>query len=60
MADIFRAQIVDITPSAYSIQLTGTSEKLDAFIAAQAENTVMEVARTGVCGIARGEKVLSL
>ncbi len=60
MADIFRAQIVDITPGAYSIQLTGTSEKLDAFIAAQAENSVLEVVRTGVCGIARGEKVLTL
>lgn len=60
MADIFRAQIVDVTVSVFSIQLTGTSEKIDAFITAQAEGTVMEVARTGVCGIARGEKVLAL
>jgi acetolactate synthase-1/3 small subunit len=60
MADIFRAQIVDVTASVFSIQLTGTSEKIDAFIAAQAEGTVMEVARTGVCGVARGEKVLAL
>lgn len=60
ISEIFRAQIVDVTPTAYSIQLTGTSEKLDAFIAAQAEGTVLEVARTGVCGIARGDKVLAL
>lgn len=58
--DIFRGQIVDMTSSVYSIQLTGTSEKLDAFIAAMGENVVMEVARTGVSGISRGEKVLSL
>ena len=49
IADIFRGQIVDITATALSIQVTGTSDKLDAFIAAQAENTVLEVARTGVC-----------
>jgi len=59
-ADIFRGQIVDITQSAFTIQLTGTGEKLDAFIAAIAENTVLEVARTGVSGISRGDKVLAI
>lgn len=58
--DIFRGQIVDLTNSVFSIQLTGTSDKLDAFIAALGENTVLEVARTGVSGISRGEKILSL
>ena len=59
-ADIFRGQIVDMTQSAFTIQLTGTGEKLDAFIAAIAENTVLEVARTGVSGISRGDKVLAI
>lgn len=59
-ADIFRGQIVDVTPSIYTIQLTGTSDKLDAFIQALSENAILEVVRTGVCGIARGEKVLSV
>ncbi len=58
--DIFRGQIVDLTSSVYTIQLTGTSDKLDAFITALGDNVVMEVARTGVSGISRGEKVLSL
>ena len=58
--DIFRGQIVDLTGSVFSIQLTGTSGKLDAFIAALGDSIVMEVARTGVSGISRGEKVLSL
>jgi acetolactate synthase-1/3 small subunit len=44
----------------YTIQLTGTSEKLDGFIAALAGTPILEVVRTGVSGIARGEKVLSL
>lgn len=58
--DIFRGQIVDLTNSVFSIQLTGTSDKLDAFIVALGESVVLEVARTGVSGISRGEKILSL
>ncbi|ALO46767.1 acetolactate synthase small subunit [Pseudohongiella spirulinae] len=58
--DIFRGQIVDVTSTVYSIQLTGTSDKLDSFIAALGNASVLEVARTGVTGISRGEKVLSL
>jgi len=60
MVDIFRGQVIDLTSSVYSIQLTGTSEKLDAFISALGNSTVLEVARTGVSGISRGDKVLSL
>ncbi len=58
--DIFRGQIVDMTANVFSIQLTGTSEKLDSFIAALGDNVVLETARTGVSGISRGEKVLSI
>ncbi|MEJ2765796.1 acetolactate synthase small subunit [Photobacterium sp. MCCC 1A19761] len=58
-ADIFRGQIVDVTAQIYTIQLAGTSDKLDAFIAAVAEATdIIEVARSGVVGIARGERAL--
>ncbi|MEJ2417490.1 MAG: acetolactate synthase small subunit [Exilibacterium sp.] len=58
--DIFRGQIVDVTNSVYTVQVTGTSDKLDAFVQAVGDNVIMEVARTGVSGIARGDKVLSL
>ncbi|OFE11021.1 acetolactate synthase small subunit [Pseudohongiella acticola] len=58
--DIFRGQIVDVTSTVYSIQLTGASDKLDSFLAAIGNASVLEVARTGVTGISRGEKVLSL
>ncbi len=58
--DIFRGQVVDLTSTVFSIQLTGTSDKLDAFIAALGESVVLEVARTGVSGISRGEKALTL
>ncbi|HBW85169.1 MAG TPA: acetolactate synthase small subunit, partial [Gammaproteobacteria bacterium] len=58
--DIFRGQIVDLTASVFTIQLAGAEDKLDAFIAALGESMVVEVARTGVSGIARGEKTLAL
>lgn len=58
--DIFRGQIVDVGPNVYTIQLTGTSDKLDSFVAAVGESEILEVVRSGVAGISRGEKVLSL
>jgi acetolactate synthase-1/3 small subunit len=58
--DIFRGQIVDVGPNVYIIQLTGTSDKLDSFVAAVGEADILEVVRSGVAGISRGEKVLSL
>lgn len=60
ITDIFRGQVVDVGPNIYTIQLTGTSDKLDAFVAAMAEAEILEVVRSGVAGISRGEKVLSL
>ncbi|WP_304524914.1 acetolactate synthase small subunit [Halomonas sp. I5-271120] len=59
-ADIFRAQVVDVTPNLYTVQITGDAGKLDAFLQAMAPVGILEVARTGVSGIARGDKVLSL
>ncbi len=59
-ADIFRAQIVDVTPSTYIIQIAGSTDKLDGFIDALSENTILEVVRSGISGIARGEKILSI
>ncbi|MDG6784922.1 acetolactate synthase small subunit [Glaesserella parasuis] len=57
MADIFRGQIVDITPKQYTIQLSGTSDKLNAVIeTVKAETTVIEIVRSGVISLARGEK----
>tara|TARA_Y100000748_G_scaffold194918_1_gene163175 strand:+ start:606 stop:1097 length:492 start_codon:yes stop_codon:yes gene_type:complete len=58
--DIFRGQIVDVTSTVYTVQLTGTTDKLEAFINAVGEAQVLEVVRSGVSGISRGEKVLRL
>ena len=60
-SDIFRGQIVDITDSLYTVQLAGDSDKLDAFIQTLASSTeIVEVVRSGVCGIARGERCLKV
>ena len=59
-SDIFRGQIVDMTAEAYTVQLTGPSEKLDAFIRALGDTTILEVVRSGVSGVGRAEKILSL
>ena len=60
MADIFRGNIIDVTPTTYIVEMTGPSEKLDAFIAAIEPDTIIEVVRSGPTGISRGEKGLHL
>jgi len=60
VTDIFRGQIIDVTPSIFTIQLAGTSSKLDAFLEAIDPLLVMEVVRSGDSGIARGERHLSI
>lgn len=58
-ADIFRAQIIDVTSSTYTVQVAGSSDKLDAFLVALAPAAIVEVVRSGVSGIGRGDKTLS-
>ena len=63
-ADVFRGQIVDVSSDTYTVQLVGPSNKLDAFISAIGDNgeeaTVLEVVRSGVSGMGRGNHVLSV
>lgn len=59
-ADIFRGQIVDVTEDTYTVQLIGPSEKLDAFIRALGKIQILEVVRSGVSGIGRGNRVLAV
>lgn len=57
LADIFRGQIVDVTPKSYTIQLSGTNNKVDAFISAlKEETTLLEIVRSGLISVSRGEK----
>jgi acetolactate synthase-1/3 small subunit len=58
MADIFRGRIIDVSDSTYTIELTGDGRKLDAFIQALDQGTIIETVRTGTSGIGRGNRVL--
>jgi len=56
MVEIFRGRIIDVTENTYTIEMTGTGEKLDAFIEALDDSMILEVVRSGVSGISRGDK----
>ncbi|APZ42076.1 acetolactate synthase small subunit [Acidihalobacter ferrooxydans] len=58
LSDIFRGRIIDVTATVYTVELTGTCDKLDAFIEAIGEEHILEVVRSGAMGIARGERAL--
>lgn len=60
MADIFRGNIIDVTKRTYVIEITGNSDKLDAFIESIEEGSIIEVVRSGTTGISRGEKGLHI
>jgi acetolactate synthase I/III small subunit len=53
--DIFRGRVIDVTEKTYTIELTGTGEKLDAFIESVDRSLILETVRTGACGVGRGE-----
>ncbi len=58
--DIFRGKIIDVTAGSYVVEMTGPSDKLDAFIATLDKAAIIEVVRSGATGISRGELGLHL
>ena len=60
ISDIFRARIIDVKQRTYTIELTGRTDKLDSFIEALECQTILEVVRSGVMGIARGNTSLNI
>ena len=60
MADIFRGRIIDVTDKTYTVELTGDSSKLDAFLEALDKSAILETVRTGCSGIGRGERILKV
>ena len=58
LVDIFRGRIIDVSDSSYTIEMTGDGAKLDAFIDTLDKKLILEVVRSGVSGISRGEKAL--
>ena len=60
ISDIFRGRVIDVTNKTYTIELTGAGDKLDAFIQTLDPGLIIEVVRSGVSGIARGERSLKI
>jgi len=58
IADIFRAKVIDSTIGSFVFEITGSTEKIDAFIKLMEPLGLIEVSRTGVVAIARGDKGL--
>ena len=56
LVDVFRGHIIDVTENTYTIEVTGSGDKLDAFLQALKPDLILETVRTGVSGIARGDK----
>ena len=58
MSEAFRARVVDATPDSFVFELTGRTEKIDAFIGLMRSLGLKEVSRTGVAAIARGAEAM--
>ncbi len=60
MADIFRANVIDIKNRMYTLEVTGKPSKLDGFLEALVDHHVVEVVRSGAMGITRGSHALKV
>ncbi len=58
LADAFRARVVDATTESFVFEMTGSTEKLDAFLELMRPLGLAEVSRTGVAAIARGTRTI--
>ena len=58
LADAFRARVVDATTESFVFEMTGQTEKLDAFVELMRPLGLAEVSRTGVAAIARGTRII--
>ena len=58
VTDIFRGNILDVSDDTYTIELTGSGDKLDAFINALNTKCIIETVRSGATGISRGARAL--
>lgn len=54
MADIFRANIIDVAKDALTVELTGSLDKIEAFLKLLEGYEILELARTGIAGLCRG------
>ena len=60
MCDIFRGRIIDVSDSSFTIEITGSSSKLDAYIESIDKAAILETVSTCASGIGRGDRILKV
>ena len=58
ISDIFRARLIDVSDNTFTIELTGSASKLDAYLDSLDNESIIETVRTGASGIGRGDRIL--
>ncbi len=59
-AEIFRARVVDVSSESLTMEITGTPDKIDAFLSLMKPFGIKEVARTGITALSRGNKSIKI
>ena len=60
ISDIFRGRIIDVSDNTFTVEITGSSTKLDAYIESLDKSAIVETVRTGSSGIGRGDRILKI
>lgn len=60
ISDIFRGRIIDVSDNTFTIELTGSASKLDAYLDSLDKESIIETVRTGASGIGRGDRILKV
>jgi len=60
ISDIFRGRIIDVSDNTFTIEITGSSTKLDAYIESLDKSAIVETVRTGASGIGRCDRILKI
>jgi|TARA_B110000483_G_scaffold84170_1_gene104345 acetolactate synthase-1/3 small subunit len=58
ISDIFRGRIIDVSDNTFTIEVTGSSSKLDAYLESLDSESIIETVRTGALGLGRGDRIL--
>ena len=58
ISDIFRGRIIDVSDNTFTIEVTGSTSKLDAYLESLDSESIIETVRTGALGLGRGDRIL--
>jgi acetolactate synthase-1/3 small subunit len=57
---VFRGRVVDVSPDSLMVEITGTPDKIDAFLNLMKASGIIELARTGITALSRGTRSISV